>query len=69
MEVDKLDDIELYQEAFEIQQIGNEAIERVIKENKEKGIPIVFSKDGVIYYELPNGEITTVSPFEKQKYK
>jgi len=67
MEVNKLDDIELYQEAFEIQQIGNEAIERVIKENKEKGIPIVFSKDGVIYYELPHGEITTESPFEKQK--
>ena len=36
MEVDKLDDLELYQDAFEIQQIGNDAIERVIKENKEK---------------------------------
>ena len=66
MRVNKLDDIDIYQEAFEIQQIGNEAVERVIKENKEKGIPIVFSKDGVIYYELPNGEITTKSPFEEK---
>ncbi len=67
MRVNKLDDIDIYQEAFEIQQIGNEAVDRVITENKEKGIPIVFSKDGIIYYELPNGEITTESPFEKQK--
>ncbi len=67
MRVDKLDDLEIYQEAFEIQQIGNEAVRRVIKENKEKGIPIVFSRNGIIYYELPNGEITTKSPFEKKK--
>ena len=64
--VDKFDNIEIYQRAFEIQQIGNEAIDRVLKENKEKGIPIVFSKNGIIYYELPSGEITTQSPFENQ---
>lgn len=68
MRVDKLSDIEIYQEAFEIQTIGNEAISRVLKENKEKGIPIVFSKNGIIYYELPSGEITTESPFEKEPY-
>ncbi|MDQ1355472.1 MAG: hypothetical protein QG657_5782 [Acidobacteriota bacterium] len=66
MRVDKFDDIEIYQEAFEIQRIGNEAVRRVIKENKEKGIPIVFSRNGIIYYELPNGEITTKSPFKNQ---
>ncbi len=63
MQVDKLDNIEIYQEAFEIQRIGNEAVEEALKENKEKGIPIVFSKNGIIYYELPSGEITTESPF------
>jgi hypothetical protein len=67
MRVEKFDDIKIYQRAWEIQEIGNEAVERVLKENKEKGIPIVFSKDGVIYYELPNGEITTESPFEKKE--
>lgn len=65
MRVDKLDDIEIYQRAFEIQKIGNEAVRRVLKENKEKKIPIVFSRNGIIYYELPNGEITTKSPFEE----
>ncbi|MBW8049553.1 MAG: hypothetical protein FVQ77_04290 [Cytophagales bacterium] len=63
MEVKKFDDIELYQWADEIQKIGNEAVNQVLKENREKGIPIVFSENGIIYYELPGGEITTVSPF------
>jgi len=63
MEVDKLDDIKIYQDAFEIQRIGNEAVRRALEENRRKGIPIVFSINGVIYYELPSGEITTRSPF------
>ncbi|MGE5340784.1 MAG: hypothetical protein ACM3SY_04805 [Candidatus Omnitrophota bacterium] len=64
MEVEKFDDIEIYQRAFEIQRIGNDAVRKVLKENREKGIPIVFSRNGIIYYELPNGEITTKSPFD-----
>jgi hypothetical protein len=64
MEVDKFEDIGIYQRALEIQKIGNEAVSRALKENKEKGIPIVFSKNGVIYYELPSGEITNKSPYE-----
>jgi len=63
MRVDKFDDLEFYQEAWEMQRIGNDAVNRVLKENKELGIPIVFSRNGIIYYELPNGEITTKSPF------
>ena len=64
MRVERSDDIEIYQMAIEIQQIGNRAIEQVRKENKAKGIPIVFSRNGIIYYELPDGKITTKSPFE-----
>ena len=65
MRVERFDDIEIYQMAIEIQQIGNRAIEQVRKENKAKGIPIVFSRNGIIYYELSDGKITTKSPFEK----
>ncbi|MCP4147045.1 MAG: hypothetical protein GY757_04770 [bacterium] len=67
MRVEKFDDIKIYQTAIEVQQIGNRAIEQVRKENKEKGIPIVFSRNGIIYYELQNGTITTESPFEDLK--
>jgi hypothetical protein len=63
MKVKKIDDIELYQEAFNIQELGNKAVKRALQENKEKKIPSVFSKDGVIYYKLPSGEITSKNPF------
>ncbi|MCP4213530.1 MAG: hypothetical protein GY765_02685 [bacterium] len=51
---------------FEIQSIGNRAVENTLKENRQKGIPIVFSKNGVVYYELPDGTITTESPFKRE---
>lgn len=63
MKVKKIDNLELYQEAFTIQKIGNKAVKEVLKENKEKNIPSVFSKDGIIYYRLPSGEVTQKSPF------
>ncbi len=64
MRVNKLNNIKIYQYAVEIQRIGNEAVRQALKENRERGIPIVFSNNGIIYYELPSGEITTKSPFE-----
>ncbi len=67
MRVEKFDDIGIYQRALEVQQMGNLAIERLRKENKAKGIPIVFSRNGIIYYEMPDGNITTQSPFLKEK--
>ncbi len=67
MQIEKFDDVGIYQRAFEIQEIGNAAVAKALKENREKGIPIVFSNNGVIYYEMPNGEITTKSPFKNFK--
>lgn len=64
MQVDKIDDIRLYQRGFEIQAIGNEGVRAAKEENKKLGIPIVFSIDEVIYYQMPDGTITTKSPFQ-----
>ena len=63
MEIDKFEDNEIYRAGVEIQEIGNKGIEFVRNENKRHGIPIVFSRGGKIYYELPDGKITTKSPF------
>jgi hypothetical protein len=63
LEVKRFDDKEIYQICSEIQEIGNIAIKNVIRENRAMGIPIVFSRNGKVYYELPNGEVTTKSPF------
>lgn len=63
MEINKFDDLELYQEAFFFQKVGNDAVKKALDNNKLKNIPSVFSKNGKIFYQLPNGEITQKSPF------
>ena len=63
MEVKKFNDLNLYLKGFEIESIGNKAILQVQQENRELGIPLVYSVDGKIFYELADGTITTNSPF------
>ena len=64
MENEKLDELELFQEAFFIQEIGNEAVKNALDNNIKNNIPSVFSKDGIIYYKMPSGQITQESPFK-----
>ena len=47
-----------------IQQIGNNAVREAQRKSLENGIPNVYSKNGVVYYQLPNGTITMQNPFE-----
>ena len=49
-------------EAATIAKIGKRAVAAVKSENREKGIPIVFSEDGTVFYELPDGTVTSKSP-------
>lgn len=53
--------------AAEIIRLGNRGVRKAQKENRRLGIPNVYFKDGVIYYQLPNGEITTKEPKELAK--
>ena len=55
---------ETLRRTFEIMRIGNSAVRRAQAENREKGIPNVYSKNGKLYFELPNGEMTSKNPFE-----
>ncbi len=52
-----------------IQQIGNDAVRLAQKKNLENGIPNVYSKNGVLYFQLPDGTITMENPLEKGVYK
>ncbi len=49
-------------EASLIARIGKKAVDAVKTENRKKGIPIVFSEDGTVFYELPDGTVTSKSP-------
>jgi hypothetical protein len=67
MEVSEFDNLNLYLKGFEITTIGNRAIKQVQEENRKKGIPLVYSIDNKIFYELADGTITTNSPFKNDK--
>lgn len=67
MEVKKFNDLGLYLKGFEIESIGNQAIRNLQEENRKRGIPLVYSVDGKIYYELADGTVTTNSPFSREE--
>jgi len=58
--------IETYLRGIEIQRIGNRAVHKAQEENRSRGIPNVCSRNGKIYYELPNGELTEDDPLNKE---
>jgi hypothetical protein len=59
----KKEESDLLVKMMEFKRIGNEAVKRARNANKKNGIPNVFSRNGIIYYEMPNGAITMESPF------
>jgi hypothetical protein len=52
-----------------IQAIANNAVREAQKRSLENGVPNVYSKNGVIYYQLPDGTITMDDPFAKGELK
>lgn len=69
MEVKKFNNLKIYQKIFEFMRIGNKSVQLAIAENKKMGLPNVFSMSNTIYYRMPDGTITTKSPFKKTKKK
>lgn len=51
-----------YKSIIKISQIVSRAIKKAVEENRRLGLPNVFSKNGKIYFELPNGTLTTTNP-------
>ncbi len=49
-----------------IQIIANNAVREAQKKSLKNGVANVYSKNGVIYFQLPDGTITMQDPFEKE---
>ena len=52
-----------------IQQIANDAVREAQRKSLENGIPNAYTKNGVLYFQLPDGTITMENPFEKGELK
>lgn len=48
--------------AAELTRLGNRGMKKAQEENHKLGLPNVYSKNGTIYYQLPDGKITTKKP-------
>lgn len=59
------DGSDLLNESVEIERIGSRATQKAQEESRRLGVPNVYSHNGIIYYELPNGELTTQDPYER----
>ena len=57
-----LKNVETFQKADELMRICRSAVRNARKESRRLGVANVYSIDGIIYYELPNGEISRVRP-------
>ena len=62
MKVDKLKNIETYQNTMDYIRVFNEAVKDAQIENHKNNIPIVYSIDGEMYFELPNKELVKKRP-------
>lgn len=55
---------EIYRRSREYLRIGNRAVRRAQEESRRLNVPNVYSHNGTLYFELPDGRLTTVNPFE-----
>ena len=51
----------------QIVRVGNVAVAKAQEESRRMGVPNVYSINGRIYYELPNGELSATDPYENGK--
>ncbi|MCX6274722.1 MAG: hypothetical protein NTV09_05910 [Bacteroidetes bacterium] len=67
MKISQIKNLEFYKRALELISIGNRGVSAAILENEKKGLPNVFGIKNRIYYRMPDGTITSKSPFKKKK--
>lgn len=63
--VNFIDNPELYKLSTLAKKVGNQAVHKAQEENRKLGIPNTYSFNEKIYFEMPDGTITTESPWEK----
>ena len=65
MTPDKPLTLDTYRQAAEFLRIGSRAVRKAQEESRRLHVPNVYSHNGTLYYELPDGRLTTVDPFQE----
>ena len=66
MSIKKISKVNFYHKMAELVAIANRGVQMALEENKRKKVPVVFYMMKKIYYRMPDGTITTKSPFRKK---
>jgi hypothetical protein len=59
--------LEVYEKVQELTRIGKAAVRAAQEENRRLGIPNVYSINGVLYWELPDGTLSRTDPYDDAK--
>ncbi len=63
--VESFNDIEIYKKDAFINKIGIAAMQEEEERVKKAGVPVAFMHDGKILYHLPDGTVSSESPWDK----
>ena len=55
--------MEVLRETVELKRVGTQSAREAQAENRQLGIPNAYSRNGTLYFELPDGTITQEDPF------
>jgi len=55
---------ETYELTLKIARIGSRALREAHKENHRHNLPNIFTRNKNLYFEMPDGTITTDNPFK-----
>ena len=56
---------ETYERALNFERIGNRAVRKAQEESRRLGVPNVYEINGVIYYERPDGTLSTSDTYDE----
>jgi hypothetical protein len=59
--------VSTYAKADEIVRIGRRAVRKAQEESRRRGVPNVYSINGILYYELPSGELSRTDPYVEKR--
>jgi hypothetical protein len=66
MSTDSSIDLATFTKADEIVRIGRRAVQKAQEDNRRRGVPNVYSINGLLYYELPSGELSRSDPYTER---
>lgn len=55
-------ELQVYKTATEFQRIMSQGVHRAQEEARAAGVPCVYSINGILHWELPDGSLTTEDP-------